>query len=569
MLWKHLLQEVVDNSLDQIANGYATHLTVDIVKTGHFIVTDNGKGIPIIQVEMPDGTMQDSIIAATTKLFSGEKFDDYSNEINLGMHGIGLVAVNALSLFLSVSIKDRLDKKKIHIYKFQDAILVEHRIIEYDIPWSTRIEFETNSEHFDTLEINQDKVKNRLALVSAHHVKSKNSFNGVETPKGTMEQFVKYILGLDENIPIFSTSFTRGVERAEVFFAYDPLGISAHRGIGDVNLNMCEGTYLTNFATLFTKTVTEYLKNNPKITKSDILNQFRFYLSLSIKAPKFDSQHKGKMTKNVSCLINKLKTQITTKLHNFNDRFDNIIEVKSMQKASQILGKKGTRISSDNKLQPCERFPGEVLYIFEGDSAEGTMRQIRDSKTEALFPLGGKILNSINKPLDKALDSKKVLHLFEAIGINFVGSGKKSRYRCKKIKILCDADADGMHIVTLLSIILWRYAHDLILNQKVSIIMPPLYGAVKGKSFIPLYSKQELTQYNNGSYNIVRFKGLGEMSPNQLEVVIKNPREYTLQLPANDREAQLVTECMTNTELKRKICRDPRFGIEKLNVQTT
>jgi DNA gyrase/topoisomerase IV subunit B len=334
-----------------------------------------------------------------------------------------------------------------------------------------------------------------------------------------------------------------------------------------VNLNICEGTYLTNSTTLIYNCVKNYLDDSSKLTKNDILSYLKMYVSVTVPEPKFDSQIKTKMTKGLSGLINKLKGDVSLKIPLFKDHFEFVENLKSNKKAKKTLGSRGRRVSSGNPLKDCKYTPGKVLYILEGDSAGGTLLEIRDAKNEAIFPLSGKIENTINKSIGKVTEKEKgkVKYLLEAIGVG------KRQFRYDNVKIICDADADGMHIVVLVLIALWRYAPSLIMENRVSIIVPPLYGALKKKQpMIPIYDESLIDQYTSKGFEVKRFKGLGEMSANHLEVVVKQqPIEYVLQPPVDD-ESGAIMQCITNTDLKRRLCQEvERFNISRLFPNAT
>jgi DNA gyrase/topoisomerase IV subunit B len=562
----HLLQEILDNSLDELSNNYANKVTIELDQKGKFTITDNGRGIPIHTVTLPSGIKQDSIIAIVNELHSGAKFNTLAYQNAIGLHGVGLVVVNALSTFLTIAIKDKKIKDKIHFYTFINSKFKDKKelIVEY-VDWSTRIEFQVDNQYFDTLEINATRLVKRLQLVASTFPKSTIILNHHSFEHIDLKEFVKDYLKIDPLIPIFEVSEISNGERIKAFFTYDLSGYHQPEFAGDVNLNLCEGRYLSNFSTLFYNCA-KVAVNEEKISKNDILNNFRCYVSLSISEPKFDSQNKVRMVKDVARLVNLLKPKIESCLYNkfFNDRFEFLKEEKAIQKAAKTLKTKRVRVSTDNPLKDCANTPGKTLYILEGDSAGGTLKQIRNVRDEAIYPLSGKIQNIIDKSIDKIIDSKKMKYLFEAVGIDL---SKKNQldFRYEEFKILCDADSDGLHISVLVSIILWKYAPQIIKNNKAKIILPPLYGAIKGNTFIPIYNHSEVAQYQNSGYNITRFKGLGEMNPSQLEVIIRNPIEYCISPPSDLKESEIVDLCLTNVTLKRKLSEHPdRFNVGKL-----
>lgn len=544
----HLFQEVLDNSLDELINGYANEINIDFPDDNHVIITDNGRGIPLHKIVINEKE-QDSIIVACTVLKSGSKFNNSAYSMSIGLHGIGLVAVNTLSSYMRVSVKNP-DTKKVHDYVFNDAELIDQNIIDYKVDWSTRIEFVVDPQFFTSSKFSKELFRERLRLVQANFPQAKFRIDGHELPSITLQDFVKNVLDLDNNSTIYRVNLQTNQIQLRGFISYDLEGVQTPNVKGDVNLRMCSGVYLTNFTTAFSNAILNEFKN--KISKNEIQHHLRCYVNLFIQNPEFDSQAKGNMSKNISHLLYPLEKQFEqiAKTNLIRSIVETLIDKKSLKKAARKITKK-KRVGPDNPLKDCLNIPGKVLYIMEGESADGTLDPNRDKYTEAILPISGKILNVANASIEKAVDSKKFKFLLEALGIDL--SKKSQTYRYEKVKILCDADPDGQHIAVLLIIGLWYYARPLIEQRRVSIILPPLNGITKGNTFIPLYTPEDVAKYPGE--NIQRFKGLGEMNPSQLKVIVKDhPVEYIVQPPANKKEADNVIRCITDTELKRRLC---------------
>lgn len=559
----HILTEVIDNSLDELANGHADNITINIDNENNVCsIEDNGRGIPRHEVSLPDGTKEDSVIVACTKLFSGGKFNLNNYETSIGLHGVGLVVLNALSLYMQVSIRNRDDKSKTYVYTFKDAEIVQQIETENNDLWSTKVSFQPNTKYFSSAIIPIDKIKTRLFLVASKFPQSNILLNNEKVHNLPFDKFCMGILEVKNDVSIINATITEKGFNADVFFAYEEDSKLMPTIMGDVNLNICQGTYLSTLTTLFCKVVNEIV-DDERLTKPDILNNLRLYCSMTISEPKFQGQTKDRMISDVKVQINKLYTELKSKLNTFTfkERFKKIIDEKSAGKAIKKLQKKGKRLSADNPTKDCLKIPGETLYLLEGDSATGNLKAIRDRTNEAILPLTGKISNTINKNVDQALDSKKMKFLLEAIGIH-----QDDGYRYNKIKVLCDADSDGLHISVLACTAIWKYFPQLIEENRLIIILPPLYGArKKGKPFVPIYKLEDTKQYKDQGYTIKRFKGLGEMNKDELkEVVYKNPLEYTVKLPETEKDIESVTQCLINTELKRKICSDERFGLQRI-----
>jgi len=721
----HLVHEILDNSLDELVNRYANIVTIDF--NSSVTITDNGRGIPIHDIELDNGTVQDSITTACTMLKSGAKFDNKIYQHSIGLHGIGLVAVNALSEFLDVTVKDRKDPSTFHNYRFEHGILISQASKEFpNIPWSTRIEFKPDKKHFINNTILATKIVERLKLVQAKYPKSTIIVNDKELPKSTMEIFIRQLLKIDEGIPLITVQGKFGNDFGNCWITYDSEGTSVPHIIGDTNLHLCGGQYLNNVKNNIIRVITNKF---PAITRNDALAYVRIYVSVLVQDLEFDSQSKKNMIRDLSNLFGTMRFEPIPAQPHVKAVMEKIITERSMKRAARKIKKtKKKRVSAENPLKDCRNTPGDVLYLLEGESADGPLSQVRDKNTEASLPISGKILNVLNASPEKAVNSKKFKFILEALGVQL--GKKKQNYRYKKVKILCDADSvgaetsiiyidktgfvkcdqiqniytnndiaqvyslnertgqcelkkvkqvikhnyekdylnrittddlnyydctddhvnyisnsskivqksplnidiesdyivtcplikqlmkrldagksfklinnkkvdfkkveirsvekvkydydhvydlevednnnfpvgfsgailhnsDGYHIATLLIIGVWKYAPSLIYDGNLILILPPLYGAVKKKEFIPIYYDFQRTKYESLNYEIIRFKGLGEMNPEQLKVVVKDyPVEYTVQPPKNDKEARAIMECITSTELKRKLCED-------------
>lgn len=557
----HLIKEVLDNALDELLNGYADTIIINYDDLGNVSISDNGRGFPVHELILPDGNKEDSVIAAVCRLFSGAKFDDNTYSISKGTHGVGLSAVNALSKTMNVTIKDRSNKLKVHYYKFDNGELTEHVVGELptELDFSTQLQFSVDGQYFETIKFDVETLQKELFLISAKYPKAKILLNGNQIPSGTMEDFVKWLLGINSLTPLFQINYKSATsEEIDIYFTYETGTVPPS---GDVNLGLCEGTYLSTFSTAYYNNV-KTLFDVP-LSRSEVLNGLRYYISLKIKEPKYDSQNKTRMVKNISHLLVNIKTKLSLILSSsyMREHFQELIESKQLRQASKFLKTIGTRVSTSNPLKDCEQTPGDILYILEGDSAEGTLKEVRNAKTQAILPVNGKILNSIKIGIDKAVTTK-LKFMLEAIGVD--PSKRKNTYRYNNVKVICDADPDGLHISVLISIAIWKFAPDLISEGKFSIIIPPLYGASKGVNFVPIYNQKDVAVYSSQGYTIKRFKGLGEMNAKELDAIIKNPIEYYAELPKTDKEKFFVYELMTNSDLKKRACHDTRFSLNNM-----
>jgi len=559
----HLAWEVIDNSLDELANKFASKITIDNPFPGHIIVTDNGRGIPILITDLIiDGEQVDSVIAACCKLFSGAKFDESTYEFSIGLHGVGLTAVNALSKELKIFIRDRIDKNFIHYYLFQNAIFVSKNILQStpEILWNTMVEFTIDPKYFTISDFNVQKFIDRSTLVVSK-IPSEIYVNSNLIPRITMDEFVRTQLDLDSTIQLFHLKLDNIKEKIDLYFTYDIEGQPQSDIKGDVNLHICGGSFQNNLLTLLSKIGVKL-----NLTKTEITSYFKAYCSIVMNNPTFNSQSKEHMDTSLMSTFDKYEIEVE-KIFKTNTYIKDCLEfikTKKLLKKASSATKSQKRISAKNGFKDCRKSPGEILYLMEGKSADGSLTQIRDPLTEAILPISGKILNAAKAGIDKAINSEKFKFLLQALGVQI---GKKSNYRYKTIKILADADSDGLHISVLLIAGIWKFASDLIKEKRTVIILPPLYGAIKGGKFIPIYNQTDINTYVNSGWRIIRFKGIGEMSPNQLEVVIRNfPREYIVNPPGNKNEEENILSCLTDSEIKRALCKDKRFGLSNLFI---
>lgn len=550
----HLATEIVDNMLDEIANGFATKGEVFISdEDGSFWVNDNGRGLKLGTTKDPDtGEMQDSMILLCTKLFSGSKFridKEVDYKVQIGMHGVGLVVVNALSEWLVLRIKDKQNPTQIIEYIFIDAKFQSKNTITItDETYSTQVGFKPNPAYFDNCSFDTKMFVSRLLLTQCVYDNAKFFINNQEIPKITLTEYARNALYLEKATKLYEVSKQLNEnEKIRIFLTYVP-----HRDnliLGDVNLRNCDGTYITNIQTMIKTIIAENIDRKFKsLDEKEFLTGLRLYVSLTLEKPKFDAQIKSRMKTNIRehlLLVEKELTKILTQ-NSIMSVLTALLEQKFTKKLLSGVTSGNKRISNTNKLRDCINSPGDILYIVEGDSADGPLKIARDKKTEASFPLKGKMLKVDDATLSKIENNKEVKDLIEAIG-------PKGGRRYKKIKILTDADSDGLHIGILIMIFLQKFVKDMIIDGNVSIILPPLYGAVKKSTFIPLYNIKDTVMYENQGYSIKRFKGLGEMNADQLEVSIRSGVEYIVKYPGDDQVKKLLENVVNNTEVRKTL----------------
>lgn len=553
-----LITEAIDNMLDEVANGHANQCSVEITDEKQCWISDNGRGIKSYNMTLSDGRVENSIVALCSVTHTGSKFDNEDYKTLIGMHGVGLVAINALSNWLVVRTRDRDNRTKVHEFIFQNSEFINSNIyenIEDDESWSTIIGFQANPKYFRSDEYNIEEIRNRLILSQSKFNRANFYLNKEEIEKYPFDEYVRNCLNLEKSDDLFRLSYENQKEKIEVFITYtNDFDVNV---LGDVNLRTCDGTYLTSFQTLLKKLIGEKLdKKFKKVSDSLLTLGLKLYISLTVPEPQFDSQTKTRMTLNVrEDLIVPLTNQINWLL---GQGVLDIIQYNIENKLKKSIVPKQTAskkmISVENKLRDCVKIPGDVLYIVEGESALGTIKQIRNSKTEAIFPVKGKVLNVESASVDKIKNNKEVSDLLEALG-------PKEKRRYKKVKLLMDADSDGAHISVLLITLFNKFVSDMIKEGRISIIYPPLYGVTIKKKFIPIYKFEDTKQYSN--HHVMRFKGLGEMNSSQLKKVIDSKMEYILEYPG-EKKANFLMDLIRNSEYKRQLVQDDRCVTGKI-----
>jgi DNA gyrase subunit B len=560
----HLATEIVDNGLDELSNGFANSINIFINdKDGSFWVSDNGRGLSVYDMELEGGEKMDSVEVLCTKLHSGSKFDLSDYETLIGMHGVGLVAVNALSDWLMVRTKDRDHRNITYEYLFQNSRLVNKKTVKDSSEYTTLVGFCPSKKYFDKVDFNHRFFAERLFLVQAKYPKSRLFFNNTEIPKINFEKFIRDRLKLSNEkiFKLYNKSKEEELKGAEISIIATFVDSSDSIVLGEVNLRLCEGTFLQSFQTELKKQISLKIdKKFKNVSANQLLTGLRAFVSLTVPEPTFDSQTKVRMTLPIKKqLIDTMIDQIEwfSSQDQIIKTVESNLEKKFFTKITKTSKRYKKQTSSQNKVKDCTHIPGDVMYILEGDSALGTLKQIRNTKTEAIFPLKGKVLNVESNSIERISKNKEIQDLLEALG-------PKRNRRYKSVKIIADADVDGAHIVVLVLLLFQKYADDMIKDGNVSVIIPPLHGASKGKKFFPIYTNLQMEKYKKEGYSIQRFKGLGEMSPEKLKPIIRSGFEYLVTWPENDRVLQNTISVVTDTQVKRAIMNSPKCNFENI-----
>lgn len=556
----HLIEEALDNALDEALAGHANVIAVNInTEEGFCAVLDNGRGIPI---------SDDTPAIVSSKLFSGAKFQDKKTayEISSGLHGVGLVAVNALSKEYIVEVYRN---KKYAKFLFKNTLLKKKEIKNHkgDVPFSTKIQFKPDKKFFETLEPDVDRIRRRLTTAAAemsdNMVLILNIDDKREMFNMSLDKFFRDYLTTNNNVNILSLSSEKKPESFNIMMAYEDGGSMAPKVLSSINLLPVDGggTHVSQFYDVLKDFfIPKAKKLNYDFKPTDCLCGLRAYLMLSLKEPKFAGQTKEKLV-NRRQEFDKFLRNFKTTLESFSE--DNPEEVEQWLKKfqdyrrrldSKKLIKQGTgkRVSTRfTRLRDCKSRDGE-LFVVEGESAGGSIIQSRNPLKHAVLPLKGKSIPNITTKKD-VLKNNEVGELIRAMGTGVGQQFDISKFRYDKIICATDADHDGAHIACLLTMVLAVLVPDIIKEGKYFIAQTPLFAINEKKSFIPLWTEKELQKARKAKKNISRFKGLGELSPQQLKVCLLNQSKRNLTKIKFSKDLKILEKLFSSSEEKRRL----------------
>ena len=553
----HLIYEAVYNSVDEALAGVCKNITVLIKKDGSATIEDDGRGIPVDihpQLKVP------AVQVALTKLHAGGKFDKKSYEISGGLHGVGISVVNALSKKLIIEVKR--DGK---VYKQEYSRGDVKTKLEITGKYSgestgTKVTFWPDDEIFSTLNFDYKVLETRfreitflnpgLKIVLIDDIKGKKQefFSS-----GGLIEFVKWINESKEVLhkPVYFKK-TMDSTIIEVAIQYN---VGYQENIfGFVNtINTIEGgTHVSGFKTALTRVINDYakktglLKNGnteETLTGDDVREGLTALISIKIPEPQFEGQTKTKLgNSEVKGFVDSAVSASLSEFFEENPQIAKKITLKSLESAKARLAAKKAKdlIRRKNafslgglpgKLADCssKKTENTEIYIVEGESAGGSAKMARDKENQAILPIKGKILNVEKSSPVKALSSEEVANIITAIGTGVGEQFNAENLRYSKIIIMTDADVDGEHIKTLLLTFFFRFMPGLIENGNIYVALPPLYRIRKGQRDEYIYSDSELKKIEKTEVtNVTRFKGLGEMNPQQLWETTMNPRTRKL-----------------------------------------
>jgi len=559
----HLVEEAIDNALDEALAGYATIIAVNIDTKKHICsILDNGRGIPITQ---------DVPIIISSKLFSGAKFQDKKTayEISSGLHGVGLVAVNALSSQYKIEIyRDG----KHAIFNFKKAKL-KSKVIESDgdLPFATKIEFMPDKKFFETLIPNIDRIRKRLITASAELDKKITFILQVDDEKEiiklSLEQhFLENCLSTGVSNTILLLNSQHKPERFRIMMAYENGGPVSPKVLSSVNLLPVEGggSHVNCFYDLLRDFFTIKAKKlDYKFQPNDVLYGLRAYLMLSLVEPKFSGQTKDKLTnrrvyfdkfmKDCKYQLEVFANNNPRKINEFLERFQSYRKKLDAKKLS-MNGTGGRRASTKfTKLRDCTSRNGE-LYVVEGDSAGGSIIQSRNPNLHAVLPLRGKSIPNVTVKKN-ILKNKEVGELVMAIGAGIGPHFDISKMRYSKIICATDADQDGSHIACLLTMVLAILLPDVVKSGRYYIAQTPLFAIKEKKIFKPLWSEEQLEKARQEGKTIQRYKGLGEMNPSELKISLLDEPTRKLTRVEYSQDIDSLIKLFSSAEEKRKLVR--------------
>jgi DNA gyrase subunit B len=552
----HLLNEVVDNSIDEAMAGFSDHIDVQIHDDGSVMVADDGRGIP---TSVHSGTNMTGVELVLTKLHAGGKFDNKSYKVSGGLHGVGVSVVNALSEWLEVRVF-RGGEEYFQRFERGHSEFPLSKVAKAD-GTGTIINFKPDSQIFSVEEFDYETVSARLRelafLVKGVHIRLSDDRTGREDVfhyEGGIVSFVEYINRNKNAIhrpPIYFEGASEGAE-VEVAAQYTD-GYAENVFTFANNIHTMEGgTHLSGFRAAMTRTVNDYARSRglkkegeSPMSGDDIREGITAIVNVRLPEPQFEGQTKTKLGNSemkgiVESIINdKLAEWL---LENPKDAEVIVSKAKmaakareAARKARELTRRKGYLESSTlpGKLADCffNDTATTEIYTVEGDSAGGSAKQGRDRQFQAILPLRGKILNVEKSPIDKILKNNEIQALITAMGTSIAEEFDIEKARYHKIIIMTDADVDGAHIRTLLLTFFFRYMTELIEAGYVYIAQPPLYKVTRGKSIRYAYSDAEkdmVVEDMGGRVSISRYKGLGEMTPHQLWETTMDPATRTL-----------------------------------------
>lgn len=564
----HLVYEVVDNSIDEALAGYCTHIEVTIHKDNSITVTDNGRGIPVDMHE----SGKPAVEVVLTVLHAGGKFGGSGYKVSGGLHGVGVSVVNALSTNMEVKVKR---DGKIHEITFEKGVTKEPlKVVGQTDETGTLVHFVPDAEIFDETVYDYDTLRHRLRELSFLN-RGITIILTDERPEevrqetfyfeGGISSFVEHLNRNKEVInpePVYFNG-TKDTTVVEIALQYNTsYSENIYSFVNNINTEE-GGTHLAGFKSALTRAANDFarrqgiIKNNEdNLVGEDIREGLTCVISIKLREPQFEGQTKTKLgNSEVRGIVDSIVSEGLSEYFEENPVISKkIIEKSIMASRAREAARKARELTRRKNALEVSSLPGKLadcsvkdpeqaeIYLVEGDSAGGSAKQGRDRRFQAILPLRGKILNVEKARLDKILNNKEIRTMITAFGSGIGSEFDITKRRYGKIIIMTDADVDGAHIRTLLLTFFYRYMRPLIENGHVYIAQPPLYQIRKGKSHWYTYSDEELAQkldeIGRDGITVQRYKGLGEMNPEQLWETTMDPENRMLKQVNIDNAAE-------------------------------
>ena len=560
----HLVYEVVDNSIDEALAGFCDNISVTIHANNSVTVVDNGRGIP---VEMHSTEKMPAVEVALTMLHAGGKFDKRTYKVSGGLHGVGVSVVNALSEKLDVYVD--IDGKRHHMGFVRGQTVKKLEVVGKAKGTGTTVTFKPDPEIFTTLEYHYQTIADRLRQLAFLNrgititLKDERKTPAQEDKffaKGGLIEFVQWLNRNKKALHPKPVSFLATKDEVEVDIAlqYED-GYNENTFTFVNNINTHEGgTHLTGFKSALTRTINEtakkgnYLKKEDfSLTGEDIREGLTCVMHIKVKEPQFEGQTKTKLgNSEVEGIV---KTVVNEHLGSYLEEHPAVARAIIEKAVSAARAREAARKARDlvRKKSGLENgvLPGKLadcslddpalceIYLVEGDSAGGSAKMGRNRSFQAILPLRGKILNVERARIDKILSNEEIRAMVTAIGTGVKEDFKLEDSRYHKIILMTDADVDGAHIRTLLLTFFFRQMPELIEAGYIFIAQPPLYRVARGKEEYYAYGEAERDEFQKrlgggdggkANVNIQRYKGLGEMNPDQLWKTTMDPEKRTI-----------------------------------------
>ena len=593
----HLVYEIVDNAVDEALAGFCTVIDVMINEDNSITVVDNGRGIPV-GIHAKAGIPAVEVVF--TILHAGGKFGGGGYKVSGGLHGVGASVVNALSEWLEVEIsrdgkvyKQRYERGKV-MYKLKEVGKSDHT--------GTKVTFKPDSEIFDTTVYNFDTLKVRLRetafLTKALKI---NLIDKREDPvkertfhyEGGIKEFVQYINRHKDPLydkVIYCEGQKDGILVEVALQHNDSFNESTYSFVNNINTPE-GGMHLTGFRSAITKVFNDYARTNKMLKEKednlsgdDLREGLTAIISIKIEDPQFEGQTKQKLgNSEARSAVESIVTEQLTYFLEQNPAIAKIIINKAvLAQRARVAARKARDVARKSNLADNMALPGKLadcsdtnpanceIYIVEGDSAGGSAKTARNRATQAILPLRGKILNVEKARLDKILVNEEIKAMITAFGTGIHDNFDISKLRYGKIIIMTDADVDGAHIATLLLTFFYRFMPELIRQGHVYLAQPPLFKLEKNRKVWYAYSDEELDKIlkevgRDTNNKIQRYKGLGEMDPEQLWETTMDPEQRILLRVAIDEENESEIDLTFNTLMGDKV--EPRREFIEANAK--